>query len=168
MEQYCWGCGLKAITEESIHFHIQYQIFSCSLERVNILPAGLGHSAASGLFTILYLSGLLVLLLRLPWGSTKEVADALLPGGCGAGAHGVATGIFVLCCATNEKESVSFLLFFCAPSVAVSRYCTDLVWSTGCWKRQRWLHWSPETSWVQRLQQLQTQKTRKYVSKYNK
>lgn len=34
---------------------------------------------------------------------------------------------------------------------------TDQVWSTGCWRRRSWLNWSPETSGVQKLQQLQTQ-----------
>lgn len=70
----------------------------CGLIQANILPAGLGHPTASGLFTIIYLLWFLVFLLRLPWGTTEEVSDALLPGWCGTGTHWVTTSVLVLCC----------------------------------------------------------------------
>lgn len=74
------------------------------LIEANILPAGLWHPTAPSLFTILHLLRPLVLFLGLPWGAAEEVPDALLPGGCGTGAHGVTTCVLVLCCRFKMKH----------------------------------------------------------------
>lgn len=134
----------------------------CELIQANILPAGLCHPTASGLFTIIYLLWFLVFLLRLPWGTTKEVSDALLPGWCGTGTHWVAASVFVLCC---ELEYDNTMISITSTGSRSGRFLSDVVlgltgtyqvWSTGCWRRRgSWLNWSPETSVVQRLQRLQ-------------
>lgn len=132
----------------------------CELIQANILPACLCHPTASGLFTIIYLLWFLVFLLRLPWRTTKEVSDALLPGWCGTGTHWVAASIFVLCCERQHHDlhvtSIVSRSGHFLRDVVLGLTWTYQVWSTGCWRRRgSWLNWSPETSVVQRLQRLQ-------------
>ncbi len=134
------------------------------MHQANILPAGLWHPTASGLFIILYVLGLLVLLLRLPRRTTEEISYAPLPGRRGARTHRISTCIFVLCWEKTKTKhhNIKFNIISSWPVLrwfhAVSGLVgTHQVWNTGCWSRRHWLNWSPETSGEQKLQQLQTQ-----------
>lgn len=130
------------------------------LLEANILPAGLWHPAAPSLFTILHLLRPLVLFLELPRGTTEEVPDALLPGGCGTGAHGVPASVLALCCRCKIKTQrlQSQLKPYERPSFTAGvalAWMTDRVWSMRCWGRVSWLNWRPVTCGEQKLQQLQ-------------